>query len=322
MSQYKRKLKIGERWWYKFSFNGKVYFSKTIYLSKTEAKRAESIKYEELSLNERNPSQKPILSLIEAINERLDFFVISATKSDKYYTENCYYFSILLSKYDKNTAIDSITKSDLNKLFIEESEKLNKNGQDNYKVNAMIRVYKALYNHVINGHDLNIKNPLIGIKSLPIQKKLKYIPNDNDIKNVQLICNHQQNLLIDFVKETGARISEALRFKGSDLFDDYIVLYTSKSKDSNVVPRKVPRPLCLKEIRLKHDELLFNQWIEKPKFLSKKVSLLLQRPWNWHNLRHRYASKLSKEGKPLFEIMLLLGHSQIKTTQGYLQLLP
>ena len=47
-----------------------------------------------------------------------------------------------------------------------------------------------------------------------------------------------------------------------------------------------------------------------------------QRNWNWHNLRHRRASIWhNKEKRPLYEVMVLLGHSNIKTTQGYLQLI-
>ena len=245
MAQYKRNLKKGLRYWYKFSFKNKVYFSKAIYLSKNEAKRAESSKFEDLSVNERNPSQKPVLSLLEAINERLD--LLKAKKSEKYYKENKSYLSILVNHFG-NVSLDVLNKSDFNNLFIIVSEELKSNGKDNYKVNAMIRVYKALYNHAINGHDFNIKNPLIGINPFSIQKKLKYIPSDEDIKRVQFTCNRRQNLLIDFLKETGARINEALKVKGSDIFDDYIVLYTRKSKNSNLVPRKIPGPLCLKDI--------------------------------------------------------------------------
>jgi integrase len=319
LAQYPRKLKKGNRWWYKFDINGETYFSKAVYSSKIEAKKAENNKYKELSELAQNPSEKPILSLLEAINLRLDY--VQVKKSIEYYKDNKRYYKVLLDSIG-NVPIENIKRADIEKVLLNTSQKQKTIGKDNYVVNTMIAVYKALFNHVIDQYDLSIKNPCKGVKLYSVNKKLKYIPRDKDIKNIQLTCNHQQNLLIDFVKETGARISEALRFKGSDLFDDYVVLYTSKSKDSNVVPRKIPRPLCLKDIRLKHDEKLFSQWVEKPKFLSRKVSLLKQRPWNWHNLRHRYASLLSKQGKPLFEIMMLLGHSQIKTTQGYLQLIP
>ena len=48
MAQYLRILKKGNRWWFKFSYQSKIYFSRAIYLSKIEAKRAEHEKYEEI----------------------------------------------------------------------------------------------------------------------------------------------------------------------------------------------------------------------------------------------------------------------------------
>jgi integrase len=62
---------------------------------------------------------------------------------------------------------------------------------------------------------------------------------------------------------------------------------------------------------------VFHYWAEEPKFLTRKNG----GGWSWHNLRHRFASKLSKQGTPIFEIMSLLGHSNLETTQRYLQLL-
>jgi len=71
----------------------------------------------------------------------------------------------------------------------------------------------------------------------------------------------------------------------------------------------------------KPNERVFSRWVDKPHFLKRKVKKLKGQMWGWHSLRHRYASLLSKEGKPLFEIMKLLGHSNLSTTQIYLQLL-
>jgi integrase len=80
------------------------------------------------------------------------------------------------------------------------------------------------------------------------------------------------------------------------------------------------QPSCPSEHSLR--DRPFERWSEYPRFLEKTVKELKQPFWAWHSLRHRFASKLSREGKPLFEIMLLLGHSNLDTTQRYLQLLP
>ena len=317
MAQYQRKLKKGKRWWYKFDFDGQVYFSKAIYLSKSEAKKAENARYEEVSTIARNPSQKSILNLLEAINDRLDF--VQTKKSKSYFSDNKRYYKILLETLG-NVSIEQVKRADIENILLMVSQKQKSKGGDNYVVNAMLAIYKALFNHAIDRNELTIKNPCVGIESYSVNKKLKYIPSDKDIEAVKAICDDGQKNLIDFVMETGCRINEALRLKTTDVFEDYIVLYTRKSKNSDLVPRKVPRPKCIEITKSK--EITFDRWSDTPKFLERKVKELEQRSWNWHNLRHRYASLLSKQGTPLFEIMALLGHSNLKTTQNYLQLLP
>lgn len=86
---------------------------------------------------------------------------------------------------------------------------------------------------------------------------------------------------------------------------------------------KLPKPDCIQTIHIDTDERLFARCSDTPRFLEDKVKELGQRNWSWHNLRHRKASIWhNKEKRPLYEVMVLLGHSNLKTTQGYLQLIP
>lgn len=319
MAQYPRKIKAGTRWFYKFNFQGTMYRSHCIYLSKTEAKKAEHFKFEEVSNQTRNPSQKPILSLLEAINERLDY--IQVKKSKDYYKDNKRHYAILLNKLG-NISFTEVKKAQIEDLLLSISKKQKENDLDNYTVNAMINTFKALFNYIIDKHDLNMKNPCQRIDKFPVKRKFKYIPKDEDIEALIAVCDEGQAILIEFVRDTGCRISEALRVTGNDILDEIVVLYTKKSRNSDLVPRKVPKPECIKNIEIGVHVRIFKRWIDVPRFLEDKVKELGQKKWGWHNLRHRYASKLSKEGRPLFEIMSLLGHSNLKTTQNYLQLLP
>lgn len=319
MAQYSRKLSKGIRWWYKFDYKSKTFISECIYLSKNEAKKAENSRYEEVSNQFRNPTEKPILGLLKIINERLD--LIKIKKSKKYYNENKRYLSLLLNHVG-DVAIHTIQRGDIEKLLLVSSERLQKKDMDNYSVNAMIRCYKALFNYVINNYEgLEMKNPVRRIDFYSIEKKLKYIPTEEEITSVINICDEDQRRLILFIEVTGARINECLHLKGADVLDNEVVLHTRKSKNSNRVPRKLPRPNCLDGIHFEPDELVFGKWKEQPKFLERKIKQLHQNPWGFHNLRHRRASMWSKQGKPIFEIMCLLGHSNISTTQRYLQLL-
>lgn len=163
-----------------------------------------------------------------------------------------------------------------------------------------------------NNFGVEIKDPTRGIKKLPRDIKTKFIPTEKLIKEVMDSCNSDQKRLIQFVYETGARIGESLTLDYEDVHDDYVTLYTRKSQNSQRTPRHLPRPECLEDGEgkvFKHNAY--------PRFLEEKVKELKYPKWNWHSLRRRRASIWAKD-KPLFEIMMLLGHSQIATTQRYL----
>ena len=182
----------------------------------------------------------------------------------------------------------------------------------NHKVNAMIRGLKATFNYGIKTLDLTIKNPVNNLEFYSIDIKLKHIPTDKEISDTREKLNSRQAELFDFVDQTGCRIMEAVRLHSKDVGQDHVVLYTRKSKNSNLTPRIIPRPECLKEIR---EGRIFPEWNSHPRFLGDVVD------WNWHNLRHRRASIWANSGMPIFEIMSRLGHNNMSTTMRYLQLL-
>jgi len=320
MPVYPRKLKKGIRYYYKFEFQHKTYFSKCIYENKFEAKRAESKKLEEVELNVRNPDlfKRSSITLRAGIEERLDD--IKVKRSIGYYKDSRRYFKTLLDTVGDIPVID-IKKSDIMDLLLKVSSDQQKKGGENYTVNAMIASFKALFNFVIDKHDIEMKNPCNKIKLFGINKKMKYIPTDEDIADVKALCDKEQTMLLDFALETGCRINEAINLIVDDVKESHIILYTNKSRNSNRVPRKVPRPISLDISGLEAGQRVFSRWSDTPKFLEKKVKALKQTAWNWHNTRHRFASLKSKEGLAIFELMSLLGHSNIKTTQNYLQLL-
>lgn len=230
MAQYSRKLKKGIKWRYKFDYNGRTYNSACVYLSKNEARKGENFKYDEVSKRGANYTEEPILNLLEAINERLDY--IKTKKSKHYYKQNKHYCSLLLKEFG-SISIDRITKLDMNFFLLEMSQRLQKEGKDNYAVNAALRIYKALFQMMIKNYDLSIPNPFVGIEVFSVKRKMKYIPSDEDIKDVKALCDFEQKMLVDFVLETGARINEALQLTGKDIGKDYVILFTRKSKYSN-----------------------------------------------------------------------------------------
>ncbi len=319
MPQYSRKVKAGIRHYYKFDYKGITYTSPAIFLSKFEAKKAESQRLEEAEQHFRNPSLfNQTMSLRQAINERLDYVMVKRT--DGYYKDNKRYYKLLLETIG-DIPLSEIKKGDVLDILLSVSQKQQTKAGDNYVVNSMLATYKALFNFIIDKHELGIVNPCFKIKSFSVNKKIKYIPSDQDIETVRKHCDEEQRQLLDFALTTGCRIGESLNLLVDDVFDEFVVLYTRKSANSNKVPRRVPRPIDLDVSGLEPGQRVFGRWSDTPKFLEKKIKALKQIPWNWHNCRHRRASLWHKEGKTLLELMMLLGHSNLKTTQQYLQLI-
>lgn len=182
----------------------------------------------------------------------------------------------------------------------------------------MLRALKALFNYGNKVYDLDIRNPC-NLDFYPIEISLKYIPTNTDMQAVRDLCNSDEKILFDFVDQTGCRIMEAIRFKYEHIDNNLITLWTRKAKNSNFTPRRIPKPECLNG--LKGKARVFKSWSAYPRFLEEKVKQLDCKKWNWHNLRHRRASIWGNQGMTTFELMTRLGHSNLQTTQRYLQLL-
>ncbi len=314
MGVEKRKIKSGIKWRYRGQYKGVPYRSQTIYLSKQEALFAEKEHIIQIDESIRRP-QNDIL-LYDLMNDRLD--ELKLRNCNKYYEDNRKYFTLLLNEVG-NIPVRELTKLQVNRVLNEYSRQLLTREKTNHQANGMLRAFKSLFYWGIRIHDLAIKNPVSGISLFPVEIKLKHLPSTKEVEAVKAICAPYEVFLLDFVAETGCRIMEAIRFKYEDIDGDLITLWTRKSKNSNLTPRRIPLPDCIRGKKGKGR--VFHRWDEHPRFLEDKVKKLGHEKWNWHNLRHRRASIWANEGMPTFEIMTRLGHSNMSTTMNYLQLL-
>ena len=314
MPAEKRKTKVGTKWRYRGQYKGVSYRSKTIYQSKQEAITEERKHLVQIDEELRRPTNDILLH--DLMNARLD--ELKLRNSKKYFEDNRWYFKFLLKEVG-NIPVSEITKLQINTVLNGFSQNLLQRGKTNHKANGMLRAFKSLFNWGMQIHDLDIKNPVYGIKLFSVEIKLKYIPPTEEIESVKINCTPDEVLLIDFVAETGCRIMEAIRFKYEDIEGDLITLWTRKSKNSNFTPRRIPVPDCMKNKRGRGR--VFASWDKTPRFLEYKIKESGFRNWNWHNLRHRRASIWANAGMPTFEIMTRLGHSNMSTTMKYLQLL-
>jgi integrase/recombinase XerD len=320
LGQYRRKVKKGVRWLFKGQYLNQRYHSRAIYLSKKEAKDAERKKIEELDRSARSGDND--LALISLFDKRLDY--IQTNQSKKYYEENRRFYQKFLdfAKKIKKKMVSEFKKADAREFLTDFSRELKTEGKDNFKVNACIRILKAAFNEAIDDYEIDMKNPF-KIKFFPIEINTKDIPLDEDVLYVRERLTEEEKLLFDFVDQSACRIMEAIRLKSEDIRGDKVTLYTRKSKNQNFTPRIIPLPDCLKGVN--GSGKLFG-WNSYPHFLGEKTKALekaqlIKKRFNWHSLRHRRASIWANNGMTLIELQYRLGHSNLETTQKYLQLL-
>ena len=184
-------------------------------------------------------------------------------------------------------------------------------------------------------------NPSSRIKGLKFSQKLAFVLTENQVSNLLSLPNTETNnglrdrTILELMYASGLRVSELVGLKYTDcLLSEKAVIVSGKGRKERVVPFG--------------DEAVF--WIEKylsssrPKILKNKSSDFffvgkgggkLSRQFIWklvrklaaqiglendctpHTFRHTFATHLLNNGADLRAIQLLLGHSDISTTQIY-----
>ena len=139
-----------------------------------------------------------------------------------------------------------------------------------------------------------------------------------------------------------ARVSEVNRLPWDDvdLSGRFVVLYTRKRKGGDLTSRKVPMTDRLHKILSRRyanrDRRM--PWVFWHSYVSKKTGERHEGPYdrrkrlmkglckaagvkffNFHSLRHSGASVMDNSGVPIGSIQRILGHTNRKTTELYLQ---
>ncbi len=320
LAVYSRKLAKGLRYFYKFDLKGRMVKSPAKYPKAGDAKQAEAEHRQRLEEEILKPKAEATLK--EVMESRLD--LLETQKSREYYKQNQRCYQKFLAFTGKEILAAEVTRKMVQDYLIREAKSYRERNCTNSLVNQQLRLLKALFSHALL-FDIE-KNPCSRIELFSMDKKLKRIPSCKEIHLVMDECNDRQMMLLEFLMETGARINEALKARGKDLANGFIVLYTRKSRNSDLVPRKVPlRPDFFQGLTFKPEERIFPDWGEsvdfRPHFLGRVIMKLKQEPWGFHHLRHWYASKLIMERTPLTIVQQRLGHTSVTTTALYLQAL-
>jgi len=178
-------------------------------------------------------------------------------------------------------------------------------------------------------------NPLSGLGNL----------SDPRIQENRYLSRHEIDLVLDTLREdpslqrlyritlfllnTGARRSEALRVRWSDVnFEEgYVTLHTTKqaSRGRKAGVRHIPLNAALEELLKsmpRDSEHLFHYPNNLRRDFQKACVKAEIEPCKVHDLRHTFASHLAIAGIPLNTIRELLGHTEMTMTLRYAHLCP
>lgn len=332
MPVYKKKRRHGVRWNYDGQYRGQRYWSAAVYKTEAQAKRAER---EHLArIDEELDNPKTDITFYELCQRRLDYLKAAATP--KYYSQNRQTFRRAIAFFGPDTPVSAIAKHEVQDFLVERANELVENGFDMHGVNKDIRHLKALFYYGSDEIEATSgSNPLRKIKFFAVSQSVKYIPPDSDIAKVLLIADKFQQTYLTVIKNTLARSIEInrLRVEDVDFENQRIRLWTKKSKTQDLTPRWVGMNsellTTLKawfKIRYKRNPLVFYNSIggelEYQRWLPELCEKAGVKPFGFHSLRHRGATKLLKERNiDIHSLMEILGHNNLSTTQRYIQTL-
>jgi len=155
-------------------------------------------------------------------------------------------------------------------------------------------------------------------------KKLPVAINEDEfillLKNTKQ-DKHKLAFLLGF--EAGLRVSEVVKLEPRDINLNEKSIFIRQAKGSK--DRIVPLPKHFKESYLKLLPLgIGKRALEKAfKSACNRAKLLDIKPTlHFHSLRHGFGSQAAKKGIPIHHIRTLMGHTNISTTNVYLELNP
>lgn len=209
----------------------------------------------------------------------------------------------------------------------------NLQGVKNATINRELTIIRSAVNFYNKHHDLQIKNPLNGFKLF----EQDFIPRYLTPQECTRLLTHARGYndsdqlyhFINLLLNTGCRTGELLKLKWENVHVEhgYLTVINSLSKNR----KTIHKPLNASAIKslewLKND----SEWVfynaktndRRKTFRSgflKAVDKAKLGNLRLHDLRHTFASILIQQGTPIYHVMQLLGHSDIKTTQKYAHL--
>jgi integrase len=162
-----------------------------------------------------------------------------------------------------------------------------------------------------------------------IEEKIPFIPTETEIDLLIASCGKRTGTLLQTLKETASRISEATKLKWTDLSTEQKTINITPSKGSNPRLLRISDKLLNMLNQLPHTkETIFPTDIDSLRTTFTKqrkiASQRLQNPRiqqiSFHTFRHWKATMEYHKTKDIVHVKYFLGHKNIKNTMIYINI--
>lgn len=231
--------------------------------------------------------------------------------------------------------IQTLTKSDVFDLIYHKCEKL----PSQYTRRNVLKMIKRLFQMAVEEGVID-RNPCTGINVRVSEVEQKVLTN-NEVETFlreARLAHHRFYPVWVLALMTGMRSGELCALQWSDIdFDARTISVTkqwtskngtcpTKSRKTRVVPISSDLLKFLKEYKLQNKDPEFvlprlSEWEhgEQARVTREFCAGIGITPVKFHDLRATFITNLLARGEPLARVMSIVGHSELKTTNGYLR---
>ena len=242
---------------------------------------------------------------------------------------------------------DYINQSDLNYLKVDSDdlnsyfEYMKKQGRKTSTISRAIASVRAFYQFLVRTKKIK-KDPTSEVKTPKIEKKVPSILTE---KEVELLLNQpkcvdlkgiRDKAMLEFTYATGMRVSEiiALNIEDVNIEEEFVFCHYGYKKRTIPLGKmavktlsdyiKRARPILIKTedekalfVNLSGERITRQGFWKIVKYYKEQANIT--KDITPHVLRHSFATHLLQNGAELKAIQMMLGHSDISSTQVYMQ---